>query len=184
VDGVLVGDKMSKSLNNYVGINEPPAQMFGKLMSITDELMWRYYELLSSRSLKDIAALRTSVEQGSAHPKAAKVDFAKDIVARFHGQAASEQAADEFEQRFAKKDLRVDDLALLRLSVGEEGRVQIVKIVVDAGMASSNSEARRLIIQGGVKLNGVKVADPKADLGAGEYVLQVGKLKAAKVVLG
>jgi tyrosyl-tRNA synthetase len=121
VDGVLVGDKMSKSLNNYVGINEPPAQMFGKLMSITDELMWRYYELLSSRSLKEIAALRTSVELGTAHPKAAKVDFAKDIVARFHGQAASEQAADEFEQRFAKKDLRVDDLPLVRLPVGDGG---------------------------------------------------------------
>jgi tyrosyl-tRNA synthetase len=184
VDGVLVGDKMSKSLNNYVGINEPPAQMFGKLMSITDELMWRYYELLSSRSLKEIAALRTSVEQGTAHPKAAKVDFAKDIVARFHGQAASEQAADEFEQRFAKKDLRVDDLPLVRLPVGDGGRVQVVTIVVDAGMAASNSEARRLVIQGGVKVNGVKVADPKADLGAGEYVLQVGKLKAAKVHLG
>jgi tyrosyl-tRNA synthetase len=184
VDGVLVGDKMSKSLNNYVGINEPPAQMFGKLMSITDELMWRYYELLSSRSLKEIAALRTSVELGTAHPKAAKVDFAKDIVARFHGQAASEQAADEFEQRFAKKDLRVEDLPSVRLPVGDGGRVQVVTIVVDAGMAASNSEARRLVIQGGVKVNGVKVADPKADLGAGEYVLQVGKLKAAKVNLG
>jgi tyrosyl-tRNA synthetase len=184
VDGELVGDKMSKSLNNYVGIDEPPEQMFGKLMSITDDLMWRYYELLSSRPLKQIQALRSEVEQGTAHPKAAKVDFAKEIVARFHGQVASETVADEFEQRFAKKQLRVDDLPLVRLPVGDDGQVQVVKIIVDAHMASSNSEARRLINQGGVKVNGVKVADPKATLRAGDYLVQVGKLKAVKLSLG
>jgi tyrosyl-tRNA synthetase len=184
VDGVLVGEKMSKSLNNYVGIDEPPAQMFGKLMSITDELMWRYYELLSSRPLADIQALRTDVEQGTAHPKTAKVEFAKEIVARFHGQAASETAADEFEQRFGKKQLRVDELPMVALPVGEVGHVQVVKIIVDMHMAASNSEARRLITQGGVKVDGVKVADAKATLSAGEYLLQVGKLKAAKLRLG
>jgi tyrosyl-tRNA synthetase len=184
VDGVLVGDKMSKSLNNYVGIDEPPEQMFGKLMSITDDLMWRYYELLSSRPLQAVEALRTAVQQGTAHPKAAKVDFAKEIVARFHGQAASGQAAEAFEARFAKKDLRVDDLPRVRLPVGDDGSVQIVKVIVDAQMVASNSEARRLIVQGGVKVDGVKVADPKASLHAGEYVVQVGKLRAANVTLG
>lgn len=183
VDGVLVGDKMSKSLNNYVGIHEPPEQMFGKLMSITDELMWRYYELLSSRPLQDVEALRASVARGTAHPKTAKVDFAKEIVARFHGPVAGEQAAEAFEQRFAKKDLRVDDLAQVCLPVGNDGLIQIVKVIVDAHMASSNAEARRLIIQGGVKVDGVKVADPKAALCAGKYIVQVGKLRAANVTL-
>jgi tyrosyl-tRNA synthetase len=184
VDGVLVGDKMSKSLNNYVGINEPPEQMFGKLMSITDDLMWRYYELLSSRPLKDVEALRTGVQQGTVHPKAAKVDFAKEIVARFHDQAASEQAAESFEARFAKKDLRVDELPLVQLPVGDDGLLPIVKLLVDAHMAASNSEARRLIVQGGVKVDGVKLADPKATLRAGKYLVQVGKLRAANVTLG
>jgi tyrosyl-tRNA synthetase len=184
VDGVLVGEKMSKSLDNYVSINESPEQMFGKLMSITDELMWRYYDLLSSRSLNEIHALRSDVEQGTVHPKTAKLDFAKEIVARFHGRAAGETAAEEFEQRFAKKQLRVDDLPVVTLPVGEGGARQVVKIIVEAHMASSNAEARRLIVQGGVKVDGVKVADPKATLSAGEYVVQVGKLKAAKLRLG
>jgi tyrosyl-tRNA synthetase len=183
VDGVLVGDKMSKSLNNYVGINEPPEQMFGKLMSITDDLMWRYYELLSSLPLEDVEALRTGVAQGTVHPKTAKVDFAKEIVARFHGPAASEKAAEAFEARFAKKDLRVDELPVVQLPVGDDGLVQIVKLLVDAQMAASNSEARRLIVQGGVKVDGVKLADPKATLCAGNYVVQVGKLRAANVTL-
>jgi len=181
VDGKIEGDKMSKSLDNYVGINEPPEQIFGKLMSITDDLMWRYYELLSSRPLKEIQQLRADVAGGKAHPRNVKVDFAREMVARFHGAEAGQKAVEDFERRFSKKELVAEDLPLIEVSVGDAPKVGLGKALAEAQLASSNTDARRLIQQGGVKLNGEKVMDVKAELAPGEYLVQVGKLKAARL---
>lgn len=183
-DGKIVGNKMSKSLDNYVGISEPPEQIFGKLMSITDDLMWRYYELLSSRTLKEIQALREAVSSGKEHPKAAKVGFAQEMVARFHGQEAAKKAAEDFEKRFAKKELNVEELPLVEVSLAGAPKMLTAKVVAETKLTASLTEARKLMGQGAVRVNGEKVTDPKAELGAGEYVVQVGKLKAARVKLG
>ncbi|MCI0570503.1 MAG: tyrosine--tRNA ligase [Myxococcaceae bacterium] len=183
VDGVIVGDKMSKSLDNYVGISEPPEQMFGKLMSITDDLMWRYYELLSRRPLAQVQELRGAVAAGREHPKAAKVAFAREMVERFHGPDAATRAAEDFERRFAKKELDVAALPLKELGLAGAERLPVTKVVADAGLAASATEARKLLVQGGVRVDGAKVMDTKASLGPGEYLLQVGKLKAARVKL-
>jgi tyrosyl-tRNA synthetase len=174
---------MSKSLDNYVGINEPPEQIFGKLMSITDDLMWRYYELLSSMPLRDIQQLRTDVSAGKAHPRDAKVGFAREMVARFHGAEAGRKAVEDFERRFSRKELVAEELPLVQLALGGAAKLPLGKALADAQLASSNSDARRLIQQGGVKLNGEKVTDVKAELAAGEYLVQVGKLKAARLKL-
>lgn len=179
--GKIVGEKMSKSLNNYVGIDEPPDQMFGKLMSITDDLMWRYYELLSSRSLKEIAALKSAVAEGREHPKAAKVAFAQEIVSRFHSADAGRAAADAFEKRFAKKELNADELPLAEVSLGGAPAILVARAITEAKLADSATKARTLITQGGVRVNQEKVNDPKAELSAGEYLVQVGKLKAARI---
>ncbi len=184
IDGKIAGEKMSKSLDNYVGINEPADQIFGKLMSISDDLMWRYYELLSSKPLKDIRALRAAVEKGQRHPKDAKADFAREMVARFCGSAAAEKAAADFERRFARKEIRAEELPLVEVALGEDGQLFLTQVIAKAKLASSSSEARRLIVQGGVKLNQEKVSDPRAQVGAGEYLLQVGKLRAARVRIG
>jgi tyrosyl-tRNA synthetase len=183
VDGQLVGDKMSKSLDNYVAINEAPEEIYGKLMSITDELLWRYYELLSSKSIKDIQALRAAVDSGREHPKAAKASFAREMVARFHGEAAAARAAENFERRFAKKELDADSLPLVSVSLGGATKTFLTRVIAEAKLAQSSTEARKLIVQGGVKLNKEKVSNPKAEVGPGEYLLQVGKLKAARVRL-
>ena len=184
VDGQIVGEKMSKSLDNYVGINEPPDQIFGKLMSITDELMWRYYELLSSRPLKEVEALKAAVGDGRAHPKDAKVALAREITARFHGEEAGDKAARDFEQRFAKKALNPDEVPSVEIALTRGGAILVAKVAADAGLASSLTEARRLMAQGGVRVNGEKVTDLKAELGPGEYLIQVGKLKAARARIG
>lgn len=184
VDGVLVGDKMSKSLDNYVGINEPPEQIFGKLMSITDDLMWRYYMLLSARPVKEIQALHVAVKEGREHPKAAKVAFAREMVARFHGPEAGARAEEGFEKRFAKKDLDAAELPLAEVPLSGAPRLFLNKVVAEAKLAVSATEARKLITQGAVRVNGEKIADPKHELGAGEYLVQVGNLRAARVKLG
>lgn len=179
--GKITGNKMSKSLDNYVGIDEPPEQIFGKLMSITDDLMWRYYELLSSRPLGELTTLREDVAQGRVHPKAAKVGFARELVDRFHGAGAGTRAEEDFEKRFAKKELDVSSLPEALISLGGAEKVLVAKAVTESKLAASGGEARRLMAQGGVKLNGEKVTDPKTEIGAGEYLLQVGKLKAARL---
>ena len=184
VDGKIVGEKMLKSLDNYVGIDEPPDQIFGKLMSISDDLMWRYYELLSSKPLGEIQALRASVESGKKHPKEAKADFAREMVTRFCGSAAAEKAAADFERRFARKEIRAEELPLVQVDLGAQGQLFLTQVIAKAKLASSSSEARRLIVQGGVKLNQEKISDPRAQVGAGEYLLQVGKLRAARVRVG
>jgi tyrosyl-tRNA synthetase len=183
VDGRIVGEKMSKSLDNYVGINEPPEQIFGKLMSINDEVMWHYYELLSSRPFRELEALRSAVREGREHPKDAKVAFAREITARFHGAEAARKAADDFEQRFAKKELKLDGLRRVEIALAGARSILVARVAADAGLTASLTEARKLMAQGGLRVNGEKVTDPKAELGPGEYLLQVGKLKAARVRL-
>ena len=183
VDGKIEGEKMSKSLGNYVGIDEPADQIFGKLMSITDDLMWRYYELLSSKSLGELQALRAAVADGTSHPKAVKMALAQELTGRFQGEAAGRTAAEDFEKRFAKKQLSVDSLPQVELSLGGAAGLLVTRVVADAHLAASATEARKLIVQGGVRVNEQKVADPRAELAAGDYLVQVGKLKAARIKL-
>ncbi len=184
VDGKIVGDKMSKSLDNYVGIDEPADTIFGKLMSITDDLMWRYYELLSAKTRQELAEMRAQVESGALHPKAAKVGFAQEMTARFQGEEAGKKAAEDFEKRFAKKELSTDELPLVEVSLGGAEKLPVTKLLPETKLVASSTEARKLMAQGGVRVNGEKVQDAKAELGAGEYTVQVGKLKVARVKLG
>jgi tyrosyl-tRNA synthetase len=178
LDGV---NKMSKSLGNYVGIHDAPEEMFGKLMSVSDELMWRYIELLSFESLETIARWKRSVSEG-ANPRDIKVGFAQEIIARFHDQGAARRALEEFEARFRHGEIP-DDLPEQVIEVPAAGGV-IGHILKSSGVCPSTSEALRMIEQGGVKVNGEKVADKGLRLAAGAtYVLQVGKRKFAKVSL-
>ncbi len=175
VDGRIVGEKMSKSLNNYVGIDEPASEQYGKLMSISDGLMWRYYELLSRRSVAEIAALRFG------HPKKAKSELAKEIVARYHGPDAARLVAEQFEQVHARRELP-DEIEERELD-GEPGGLLLIKVLPQLGLASSGSEARRLIAQGGVSVQGERVSDPNAKLSAGVHLLKVGKRKFTRVTV-
>jgi tyrosyl-tRNA synthetase len=178
LDGV---NKMSKSLGNYVGIYDSPGEMFGKLMSISDELMWRYIELLSFESLETIARWKRSVAEG-ANPRDIKVGFAQEIIARFHDQAAARRALEDFEARFRHGEIP-QDLPEQVIEVPADGGV-IGHVLKSSGVCPSTSEALRMIEQGGVKVNGEKVADKGLRLPAGAtYVLQVGKRKFAKVSL-
>lgn len=178
LDGV---QKMSKSLGNYVGIAEPPDEMFGKLMSISDELMWRYMELLSFTPLSEIDAWKRHCMEG-ANPRDYKVRFAQEIVARFHSASAAKSALEAFEARF-KRGLIPEDLEEQELRAPESG-YPIANLVKDLGLVSSTSEANRLILQGGVRIDGEKVADRHVVLKAGaSYIVQVGKRKIAKVKL-
>jgi tyrosyl-tRNA synthetase len=180
LDGV---EKMSKSAGNYVGITEPAAEMFGKLMSISDDLMWRYYTLLTDLTPADLERLRGGVASGEVHPKQAKVDLAAGIVRDFHGEAAAAAAAEAFERRFARGEIDPGALPTVRVA-GPAGGVRLASVIVEAGLAASGSEAHRKIQQGGVKLNGERVADPKARIesGGGPLVLEVGR-RAVRVEL-
>ena len=178
LDGV---QKMSKSLGNYVGIAEPPEEMFGKLMSISDDLMWRYMELLSFEPMAEIEGWKRACAEG-ANPRDYKVRFGQEIVARFHGAAAAESALAAFEARF-KQGLLPEDLEERELTVGEGG-YPLASLLKDLGLTASTSESYRMIQQGGVKIDGEKVAEQKLVLRGGEtYILQVGKRKFAKVRL-
>ncbi len=174
--GKIVGDKMSKSLGNYVGVAEAPQEQFGKLMSISDELMWRYYDLLSFRSLAEIEAMK------GEHPKKAKVSLAKEIVARFHGQAAADEAEAHFEQVIVRKE-RPEEVEERTVTIAEGDSLALAALLADTGLAASRGEARRLIAQGGVSVNGERAGDPQAALGAGDYELKVGKRKFLRVHL-
>jgi tyrosyl-tRNA synthetase len=181
-DGRIVGEKMSKSLDNYVSVAEPPGEMFGKLMSISDDLMWRYAELLSARPLEAIRAERAQVASGALHPKDVKVGFAKEMVARFHGADAARQAAEEFERRFSRRE--VDPEQFPEVVVGTSGKpVPLVRALLDAQLVASTSEARRLVTQGAVKVDGDRVSDPKAELAVGTHLVQVGKLRAGRLTV-
>jgi tyrosyl-tRNA synthetase len=174
LDGV---EKMSKSAGNYVGITEPAVEMFGKLMSISDVLMWRYYELLTDRAPEELERFRAQVAAGEVHPKQAKVDLAVGIVRDFHGVAAAAQAADEFDRRFAKKEVDVSALETVRVVLGGEGSKRLASIIVEAGLAGSAAEAQRKIQQGGVKLDHQRVTDvrERCDARRASFVLEVGR---------
>ncbi len=176
LDGV---NKMSKSLDNYVGITDAPNDMFGKLMSISDDLMWRYYELLSFRSQADIAKLKTECASGR-NPRDAKVALAQEIVARFHSQAAAEHALAEFEARFRQGALP-EDMPEVTLHTAGAG-LPIAQLAKQAGIVESTSEALRLIAQRGIKVDGDVVADKGLVIAAGRtVVVQAGKRKFARV---
>lgn len=177
LDGV---QKMSKSLGNYVGITDAPSDMFGKLMSVSDELMWRYYELLSDLSLDEVAALRTQVETGELHPKKAKEKLAYEMVARFHGEAEAEEALAGFNAVFQQGGVP-DDAPSYECAAGDDSRP--VAFLADAGLCKSRGEARRLIAQGALSVDGEKAADPEAALAAGEYVIKLGKKRFLKLTV-
>lgn len=176
LDGI---QKMSKSLNNYIGIAESPDEMFGKIMSISDELMWRYFELLSFRPMTEINAWQLACEQG-ANPREYKVKLAQEIIVRFHDQHAAEKALESFEARF-KRGAIPDDVEEKELAASDEGYA-IANLLKDSGLTASTSDAIRMIKQGAVKIDGEKVSDPKLIIGCGsEQIYQVGKRKFAKV---
>ena len=177
LDGV---EKMSKSKNNYIGISEDPNTMFAKVLSISDVLMWRWYTLLSFRSLEDIAALKAEVEAGR-NPKDAKVALAKEITARFHSAAAADAAEQDFINR--SKGGVPDDISELALALPDGAPVGIAALLKLANLAASTGEGNRLIDGGGVRVDSSVVSDKGLKLPAGTYVLQVGKRKFARVTL-
>jgi len=174
-DGV---EKMSKSKGNYIGISEKPGEIFGKLMSISDDLMWRYFELLSFRPMSQINALKAEVLAGR-NPRDIKVDLGLELVTRFHDKHAAEAALQEFESRF-KDGAIPDDIAEVALTGAPLGIVAALK---QTGLAPSSAEAIRNIEQGGVRIDGAKVADRNLQLQAGVYVLQVGKRKFSRLTV-
>ena len=177
LEGLDGKEKMSKSLGNYVGIAEPPREIFGKLMSVSDELMWRYIELLSFEPLSTVRNWKAQVAEGG-NPRDVKVRFAKEIVARFHGPAAARKAEEDFEQR-----LPPEDMPEVRLSYPETG-LPVTQLLKQLNLVPSTTEANRLIEQGGVKVNGDRVSDRTLKLAkGGTYVVQVGKRKFARVTL-
>lgn len=181
LEGLDGTNKMSKSLGNYIGINEPPAEIFGKVMSISDELMWRYYELLSFKSVSELGAIRKAVAEGR-NPRDVKIELAVELVSRFHGAAAGEAALADFIARF-QKGVLPDEMPEVSIPAGSEG-LQVGQVLRQAGLTASTSEALRMIDQGGVRLNGERVVDKGLVLHAGEtVVLQVGKRKFARVSL-
>lgn len=179
LDGV---QKMSKSLGNYVGITDTPNDMFGKLMSITDDLMWRYFDLLSFRPLEEITGLKQQIAEGR-NPRDVKIELAKEIIARFHDDAAAEAAHQDFIQRFQKNALP-DDIPEVTVSC-EGNSLPLANLLKEAGLVDSTSEAIRMIKQGAVKLNGEdKVEDTRLEVAKGTVAIyQVGKRKFAKVTL-
>jgi tyrosyl-tRNA synthetase len=178
LDGV---NKMSKSLGNYVGIDEPPAEIFGKLMSVSDELMWRYIELLSFESLATIAGWKKQVA-GGGNPRDIKVTFAREIVARFHSQEAAARAEQDFAARF-RDGAMPEDMPEVTVAAGDQG-IALAQLLKAANLTASTSEALRMIEQGGVRIDGERAGDKALKLNLGRtVVLQVGKRKFARVTL-
>ena len=175
LDGV---NKMSKSLNNYIGIDESPNDMFGKIMSISDDLMWRYYELLTDLSPSEISNLRSEISNGK-NPRDVKVNLAKLIIKDFHSQSDAQAAEDEFNRRFVKKEVpdEIEEVSIPAQTY------RLADLVVASGLVSTKGEAKLLIEQGGVKINGEKATSPSAEIELTDnLILQVGKLKFAKLV--
>ncbi|HLD23670.1 MAG TPA: tyrosine--tRNA ligase [Sulfuricurvum sp.] len=173
LDGV---QKMSKSLGNYIAVADEPNEMFGKILSVSDTLMWRYYELLSAQSLDEIEALKVGVENGTLHPKKVKEALALEITARFHTEEAALGAQAEFERVHAQSEIpsEMDEFSA-------EAPIWIAKALVDCALSPSTSQARREIKQGSVKIDQNKLSDEQYQLEAGEYILQVGKRKFARL---
>jgi len=176
LDGV---EKMSKSLGNYIGVEEEPNSMFAKVLSISDELMWRYYELLSSKTTKEINELKEGVENGTLHPKKVKEELALEIVSRFHNKEDAQKAKEEFDKVHKNRGIP-EDIKEYELEDG----IWICKALVEANLEPSTSQARRDIKQGAVRINQEKISDEQLKLSKGEYILQVGKRKFAKVKVG
>jgi tyrosyl-tRNA synthetase len=178
LDGV---NKMSKSLGNYIGIAEPPDDMFGKLMSVSDELMWRYFELLSFKSNADLELLRRAVREGR-NPRDVKFELAAEIITRFHSADAAKRALENFVARF-QKGLVPEDIR--KISISAEGAdVRLAMVLKDSGLAASSSAAYRLLEQGAVRVDGVKIVERDARVAVGKtYVLQSGKRDFAQVTI-
>jgi tyrosyl-tRNA synthetase len=178
LDGV---QKMSKSYGNYIAVDDPPAELFGKLMSVSDDLMWRYFELLSARSNADLAALRAAVA-GGRNPRDAKFELAIEMVDRFHGPGAGVRERDAFIARFSAGGLPSEiETVTVRT---EGGKLSVARVLKEAGLASSSAEAGRLVRQGAVRIDEQKVSDPGLELPAGQEALfQVGKRRIARVRL-
>ncbi len=177
LDGV---NKMSKSLGNYIGISETADDIFGKVLSVSDELMFRYYELLSDLSMEEIAALKAEMEQGKVHPKAVKVRLARELVARFHDQDAADAAEKNFEQVFARHQLP-DEIPEMIVSVDGDS-IWLPKLLLEAELVKSTSDGRRMVKQNAVSVDDAKVSDVNAEIPArGEVLLQVGKRRFCKV---
>ncbi len=178
LDGVK---KMSKSANNYIGVTDTPNDMFGKIMSITDELMWNYFELLSFRPLAEIEQFKADIAANAVNPRDVKISLAKEIIARFHDEAAAESAHNDFTQRFSKNAIP-DEMPEFDFAVTDE--MAIANLLKEAGLVSGTSEAMRMIKQGAVKIDGEKVEDTRLVPAAGTAVYQVGKRKFARITLG
>lgn len=179
LDGV---NKMSKSLGNYIGINEPPDEIFGKIMSVSDELMLRYYELLSDLPLSELDDLKAGIKDGTVHPMEAKKSLGREIVARYHGSTAADSAEEKFVRRFRDNQVpeEIDSFALS----AESGKILLCKVLAEVGLVKSNGEGRRAIQQGGVKVDSHKVTDENFELSGGnQYIVQVGKRRFARVTL-
>jgi len=173
LDGV---NKMSKSLGNYIGVTDKPNDMYAKILSISDDLMWRYYELLSAKSIKEIEKLKEAVKSGEIHPKKAKEDLASEIVERYYDKSAAQEAKTEFDKVHKQRDLPSDIKEF-----DFKSPIWIAKALVESKLEPSTSQARRDIKQGAVKIDRKKVEDEQMKLENGEYILQVGKRKFAKV---
>ena len=183
VDGAIVGKKMSKSLGNYVGITEAPFEMFGKLMSITDDLMWRYADLLSTRPTAELAAARAAVEAREVNPRDFKIDLAKELIGRYHGAAAADDAAAEWMRIFSQREVPAE-LAEFALSAGDAPGLPIVNVLKDADLVASGGEARRMLKQGAVTVDGARVDEPDQLLErGGPYVVKVGKKRFAQITI-
>jgi tyrosyl-tRNA synthetase len=179
LDGV---NKMSKSLGNYIGISEPGDEIFGKVMSISDELMIRYYELISDLTLAELERLKAGLADKTVHPMAAKKALGREIVSRFHGAATGEAAEENFVKRFKENEIP-EDMPQVCYALAD-GSVLLAKAMTEAGLTKSNGEGRRNIDGGGVKLNGEKVSDTNLELTAvGEYIVQIGKRRFARIVV-
>jgi tyrosyl-tRNA synthetase len=180
LDGV---NKMSKSLDNYIGVNESPKDMFGKTMRVSDDLMFKYYELLTSITPSDLAQLKKDVEEKKKHPRDVKVNLAKTLVARFHSQAAANNAEDEFNRIFVDKGMpdQIDEFKIV-----SQPQMGLVQLMTTAGLTASNGEATRLITGGGVQIDQQKISDPKlkVDLKSGSsFIIKAGKKKFVKIVV-
>jgi tyrosyl-tRNA synthetase len=167
---------MSKSLNNYIGIRDLPKDIYAKTLSISDELMWRYYEILSEKTLVEIEKMREEVAEGTLHPKVVKENLALELVERFYNEESATIAKREFDNVFKSNKIPTD-IPEFKLELN----IWICKALVDVGIEPSTSQARRDIKQGAVRIDQEKISDMKMNLGSGEYILQVGKRKFAKV---
>ncbi len=179
LDGV---NKMSKSLDNYIGISEAPSEMFGKIMSISDDLMVRYYELISTKSLQDIEKLKNGLKVGSIHPMEAKKELAMEIIERYHSKEDAVNAREGFEKVYRDRGTP-QDIEAIDVEIEDES-IWLPALLAKLDMVSSNSEGRRLVKQGAVSIDGEKIADEKFQVAAGsEYLIKAGKRKFAKATV-